>query len=199
MSGRCYKRYAELWKHSKDEMTKKMEKIQCFWWSLVEAFKTDLEESSPEATDERCKPQYVDLAKSLPSPLPPAAIIEPTKDDNTEMEQVWSLQAEYLQRREKGTKEDWLEDGRICYEEFQTMMKAGTEWRKASLAQTVESSKGNITYVALNLQINAAVAAVRKRSSIKLVLAVLTFLLAVLTIWSAEDASKHPSTTVLVT
>ncbi|GKB29353.1 hypothetical protein Tco_0868754 [Tanacetum coccineum] len=53
----------------------------------VEAFKTDLEESSPEATDERCKPQYVDLAKSLSSPLPPAAIIEPTKDDNTEMEQ----------------------------------------------------------------------------------------------------------------
>ncbi|GJW78661.1 60S ribosomal protein L32 [Tanacetum coccineum] len=53
----------------------------------VEAFKTDLEESSPEATDERSKPQYVDLAKYLPSPLPPAAIIEPTNDDNTEMEQ----------------------------------------------------------------------------------------------------------------
>ncbi|GKC29855.1 hypothetical protein Tco_1037149 [Tanacetum coccineum] len=70
----------------------------------VEAFKTDLEESSPEATDERSKPQYVDLAKSLPSPLPPAAIIEPTKDDNTELEQVWSLQAEYLQRREKRDK-----------------------------------------------------------------------------------------------
>ncbi|GJT40441.1 hypothetical protein Tco_0940306 [Tanacetum coccineum] len=34
------------------------------------------------------QPHHVDLAKSLPSPLPPAAIIEPTKDDNTELEQV---------------------------------------------------------------------------------------------------------------
>ncbi|GJZ91947.1 60S ribosomal protein L32-1 [Tanacetum coccineum] len=47
------------------------------------------------------RPQYVDLAKSLPSPLPPAAIIEPTKDDNTEMEQVFSSM---------GQKEDSLEN-----------------------------------------------------------------------------------------
>ncbi|GJR70863.1 hypothetical protein Tco_0016928 [Tanacetum coccineum] len=247
-----------------------------FPFCTVEAFKTDLEESSPEATDERCKPQYVDLAKSLPSPLPPAAIIEPTKDDNTEMEQVWSLQAEYLQRREKRDKrrlargiyffddsrwcfkkvqvssaklsgckselcfdikldreiflralefsrdegdkfsadsgKEYLEltyfarmkDGRISYEEFQTTMKAGTEWRKASLAQTVESSKGNITYAALNLQINAAVVAVRKRrytssrtnveDGYKQISSESNLL-----VWSAEDASKHSSTTVLVT
>ncbi|GJZ80790.1 hypothetical protein Tco_0645784 [Tanacetum coccineum] len=30
------------------------------------------------------KPQYVDHMKSLPRLLPPAAIVEPTKDDNTE-------------------------------------------------------------------------------------------------------------------
>ncbi|GJZ52274.1 hypothetical protein Tco_0606789 [Tanacetum coccineum] len=29
------------------------------------------------------QPQYVDREKSLPRPLPPAAIVEPTKDDNT--------------------------------------------------------------------------------------------------------------------
>nr|GEX69778.1 proline-rich family protein [Tanacetum cinerariifolium] len=31
-------------------------------------------------------PQYVDRMKSLPRLLPPAAIVEPTKDDNTEVE-----------------------------------------------------------------------------------------------------------------
>ncbi|GKE19111.1 hypothetical protein Tco_1426688, partial [Tanacetum coccineum] len=46
-------------------------------------------------------PQYVDLVKSLPSPLPPAAIIEPTKDDNTMMKQVFSSM---------GQKEDNLEN-----------------------------------------------------------------------------------------
>ncbi|GJZ37320.1 hypothetical protein Tco_0583511 [Tanacetum coccineum] len=30
-----------------------------------------------------CKPQYVDREKSLSRPLPPAAIVEPKKDDNT--------------------------------------------------------------------------------------------------------------------
>ncbi|GJV26512.1 reverse transcriptase domain-containing protein [Tanacetum coccineum] len=33
------------------------------------------------------QPQYVDRVKSLPKPLPPAAIVEPTKDDDTEMEE----------------------------------------------------------------------------------------------------------------
>ncbi|PWA42215.1 proline-rich family protein [Artemisia annua] len=34
------------------------------------------------------QPQYVDRVKSLPKPLPPAAIVEPTKEDDTEMEEV---------------------------------------------------------------------------------------------------------------
>ncbi|GJY95140.1 DNA topoisomerase 2 isoform X2, partial [Tanacetum coccineum] len=71
-----------------------------------EAFKMDPEGSPPEATYERCKvwirqcqaamaslppftsSQYVDLAKSLPRPLLPATIVELTKYDDTEMEQV---------------------------------------------------------------------------------------------------------------
>ncbi|GKD26762.1 tyrosine/nicotianamine aminotransferase, pyridoxal phosphate-dependent transferase, partial [Tanacetum coccineum] len=32
------------------------------------------------------KPQYVDREKSLPRPLPPAAIVEPIKDDDTNVE-----------------------------------------------------------------------------------------------------------------
>ncbi|GJR70011.1 cell number regulator 10 [Tanacetum coccineum] len=52
-----------------------------------EAFKTDLEGSPPEATYERCKSQYVDLAKSLLRSLLSAAIVNPTKDEDTVMVQ----------------------------------------------------------------------------------------------------------------
>nr|GEV03281.1 hypothetical protein [Tanacetum cinerariifolium] len=99
MYGRCYKRRYKFilsvryfGNTQEDGMTKKMEKIQCFWCNIglykpVEAFKMDLEGSPPETTYERCKSQYVDLAKSLPGPWLPAAIVEPKKDDDTDMEQ----------------------------------------------------------------------------------------------------------------
>ncbi|GKC43497.1 hypothetical protein Tco_1061219 [Tanacetum coccineum] len=94
MYGRCYKRRYKF--------------ILSVRYKSVEAFKMDLEGSPPETTYERCKvwirqrqaavdslppftsvtlnSQYVDLAKSLPRPWLPAAIVEPKKDDDTEME-----------------------------------------------------------------------------------------------------------------
>nr|GEV43541.1 reverse transcriptase domain-containing protein [Tanacetum cinerariifolium] len=55
------------------------------------------------------QPQYVDHVKSLPKPLPPAAIVEPTKEDDTEMEEspenVENLSAkELLQQHVKHAK-----------------------------------------------------------------------------------------------
>ncbi|GKC04273.1 hypothetical protein Tco_0995883, partial [Tanacetum coccineum] len=92
-----------------------------------EAFKMDLEGSPPEATYERCKvwirqcqdamaslppftsvtlnSQYVDLTKSLPRLLLSAAIVNPTKDEDTVMVEDTSLQAEYLQRRARRDKQ----------------------------------------------------------------------------------------------
>ncbi|GKC05536.1 hypothetical protein Tco_0997146 [Tanacetum coccineum] len=57
--------------------------------------------SLPHFTSDTLNSQYVDRVKSLPRPLLPGAIVEPSKDDDTEIEQVhvWSLQAEHLQSR----------------------------------------------------------------------------------------------------
>ncbi|GKE47092.1 hypothetical protein Tco_1478350, partial [Tanacetum coccineum] len=43
--------------------------------------------SLPHFTSDTLNSQYVDRVKSLPRPLLPGAIVEPTKDEDTEMEQ----------------------------------------------------------------------------------------------------------------
>ncbi|GJX80136.1 hypothetical protein Tco_0328285 [Tanacetum coccineum] len=67
----------------------------------VEAFKTDLEGSPPEATYERCKSQYVNLAKSLLRPLLSATIVNPTKDEDTVMVQAPAVSQPGMKRSQE--------------------------------------------------------------------------------------------------
>ncbi|GKA61479.1 hypothetical protein Tco_0760886 [Tanacetum coccineum] len=60
-----------------------------------------------QLTDHLCRRNMWISQKSLPRPLLSAAIVNPTKDEDTVMVQVWSLQAEYLQRRARRDEQAW--------------------------------------------------------------------------------------------